>query len=413
MKSGMIDIAHQICEYESCKLQPSYDMPGGKGRFCTTHKLSGMIDIKNPFCEYAGCIIVNPIFNHPGSKKGRFCIEHKEPTMIDVKHKTCEYVDCTIRPTYNIKEEKKGRFCVQHKLANMIDISHKVCDYEDCTTRPNYGIKGGKGQRCASHKLSGMIDISNKICELDTCIIRARYGRPGMQVVRCTLHREKGMNAFSNARCKKCKQSATWGKNMCLLHCDKHKEDDDHNMVEQQCRSCQLLCLLDENGICEHCNPESFVRAILSKQRTLMSYLDLRGLHGTTTDKQIDSGSCGKERPDRLFELDDKIIILECDENQHKDRTCMCEQTRMVNIGQSLGGMPVYFIRFNPDRYIPQNKTLEVDSISKRYNLCGDFIQNIIDHSIPLPYALVASIYLYFDNWGGLHEEKWNIITSF
>ena len=386
-------------------------MPGGKGRFCTSHKLLGMIDIKNPFCEYSGCIIVNPIFNHPGNKNGKFCVEHKEPGMIDVKHSGCEAVDCTTRPIYNIKGEKKGRFCVAHKLQGMIDVSHKVCEYEECTIRPSYDIKGGKGRRCNLHKLPGMIDIANNICELDDCLVRARYGRPGTAVVRCTVHREKGMIAFSNARCKKCKQSATWGKDMHLLHCDEHKEEDEQNIVERSCCSCGLLSVLDENERCEHCNPQSFVRAALSKQTSLMSYLDLRGLHGTTTDRRIDNGSCGKERPDRLFELDDKIIILECDEHQHRDRACTCEQTRMINIGQSLGGMPVYFIRFNPDMYLPLHTTSTPESLARRYQLCGDFIQNIIDHSVSLPFALVACMYLYFDEWDGLHNEEWNIIT--
>ena len=82
-----------------------------------------------------------------------------------------------------------------------------------------------------------------------------------------------------------------------------------------------------------------------------MAYLDYQGLVGTSTDKMVDGGKCGRERPDRLFELPVRVLIIECDENQHKERACECEQTRMVNIGQSFGGLSVYFIRWNPDNF--------------------------------------------------------------
>ena len=47
----------------------------------------------------------------------------------------------------------------------------------------------------------------------------------------------------------------------------------------------------------------------------------------------------------------DKIVIIECDEHQHKKHDCACEQVRMINISQSFGAIPVYFIRWNPDSY--------------------------------------------------------------
>jgi hypothetical protein len=405
----MVDVQHPTCEEKSCSSQPAYDLPGGKGRFCAKHRLPGMIDIKNPFCEYAGCTVVNPCFNLPGSKKGRFCVDHKNPGMVDVKHNVCEESGCTTRPTYNYKGEMTSRFCAAHRKDNMIDISHNFCEQDGCTTRPSYGVKGEKGRFCVKHKMPDMVDVANNICNMAGCITRARYNRPGLSAARCTSHREKGMIAFPTARCKDCKQTAKWGKDMKLLHCEDHKQEDEKNMVDQSCQSCHLMGLIDENGLCETCKPESFIRAALSKQNALMAYLDHRGLYGSTTDKQIDRGACGKERPDRLFDLGDKIVIIECDEHQHKDRVCLCEQTRMINIGQSMGGVPVYFIRFNPDDY---NSVAPPVSLSNRYELCGDLIQNIMDQSVSVPYALVSCIYLYFDGWNGFEHEEWNILSS-
>jgi hypothetical protein len=144
-----------------------------------------------------------------------------------------------------------------------------------------------------------------------------------------------------------------------------------------------------------------------------MDYLDVRGLKGSSTDTVIDEGICGKERPDRIFDFGDKIVILECDEHQHRDRACVCEQTRMINIGQSFGGLPVYFIRWNPDDYSPENHKKDPELLPKRYKLVGDLIQDIQNEKVILPTALVSAIYMYYDEWSSLAEESWKILSSF
>jgi hypothetical protein len=144
-----------------------------------------------------------------------------------------------------------------------------------------------------------------------------------------------------------------------------------------------------------------------------MHYLDANNLKGYTTDIAINNGICGKERPDRVYDFGDKIIILECDENQHQDRQCVCEQTRMVNIGQSFGGIPVYFIRWNPDDYNPKNDNKNPEEISKRYKLVGNLITDIKVNKHKLPNALVSVLYMYYDEWDSLDNESWIILTSF
>ena len=75
-----------------------------------------------------------------------------------------------------------------------------------------------------------------------------------------------------------------------------------------------------------------------------MAYLDTRVAQlgrPVSTDRAVEGGECGADRPDRIYDFGDKIIVVECDEDQHRGRACVCEQTRMVNIGQSFGGVPV------------------------------------------------------------------------
>jgi len=82
----------------------------------------------------------------------------------------------------------------------------------------------------------------------------------------------------------------------------------------------------------------------------------------------IDHGLCGKERPDFLFDCKNQYVVLECDENQHKERLCECEFARMINISQSLG-MHTIFIRYNPDEFINKNGKLVDPSLTLRKEL--------------------------------------------
>jgi hypothetical protein len=407
----MVDIKHKRCEHKGCDIQAAYGIKGQAARFCTTHKLENMVDLKNNYCEYIGCTIANPVFNIKGSKTGKFCAAHKTPDMVDIKHNTCEHDGCNTRPNYGIKGEV-ARFCVKHKLDNMVDISHTYCEEKGCTSRPTYGIKGQTAQFCAKHKLDDMVDTANKLCEVDKCIVRARYGKPGHMVSRCASHKEKGMILKPTAKCSDCKELAIWGKNLTPFHCEQHKLDDEVNLVERPCISCGLEYILNKDNKCENCNPITVTNAILAKQSALMNYLDSRELFGNSTDKIIEGGACGKERPDRVYDFGDKIIIVECDENQHKDRNCACEQVRMINISQSYGGVPVYFIRWNPDKYTLHSSKKRAEPLTKRYKLCADFITDIKENRTTLPKAFVSVIYLYYDNWSSLEEEKWIILTE-
>jgi hypothetical protein len=260
-----------------------------------------------------------------------------------------------------------------------------------------------------------MINVKSKICNQENCKISASYGIPGHKRSKCFTHRLTGMIRKPNAKCstKDCKELAIYGLNWTPKHCETHKTPDDQNLVERPCISCGLMYVLDTNNKCENCDPEAFKTARLAKQHALMSYLDSRNLKGLSTDITIDNGICGKERPDRIYDLNDKIIILECDEHQHKDRQCLCEQTRMVNISQMFGGIPVYFIRWNPDDYTPQNDKKDPELLLKRYKLLGDLLEDIQKEKVVLPSALVSAIYMYYDEWASLAEESWKVLTPF
>ena len=403
----MIDLNNKKCQVIDCKKQANFNIKGKKAHFCNEHKRNDMINVRDKKCKYLDCLSI-PLF---GNTNGvyEFCKKHKTDSMINLRSKKCEYKDCAILSSVFDIEGGKGRFCVTHKTDKMIDVKSKRCTYEKCLSRANFNIKGESASYCSIHKKDNMIDVNHILC--DNCVSIASYGKPGTKPSNCLKHREKGMIRRSNGKCLVCKIPALYGKNFMPIHCEIHKKDDEQNLIEMPCISCNLIMILDKNNKCEYCNPEIFNTARLAKQNALMNYLDNRKLHGKSTDIIINNGECGKERPDRIYELKDKIIILECDENQHKDRQCSCEQIRMVNIGQSYGGTPVYFIRWNPDDYLPENDKKEPEIITKRYKLLGDLLDSIIKEKTILPIALVSSLYMYYDGWSSLAEEEWKIIT--
>jgi hypothetical protein len=409
--TDMVDKTHKVCEQEGCKLLASFGIKGGKIRFCSLHKTSEMVDISHKVCESLGCDS-RPIYGFKNGK-ARFCTVHKEKKMINVSDRLCEKEGCDLRPIFGVKGEK-ARFCGFHKESGMIDVYHKRCEKEDCDLRPHYGVRGKEGKFCAKHKQPGMIDVSHRRCKHEGCETRVLYGKPGLQRTHCFQHREKGMIRRPNAKCrsKGCKELAVWGVNWVPRHCEDHKVEDDENLVERPCSKCGLDSVLDAEGYCETCHPETWARVRLAKQNGLMNYLDARGLKGDSTDRIVDGGVCGMDRPDRVYDFGDKIVVLECDENQHDNRPCLCEQTRMINIGQSFGGLPVYFIRWNPDDYSPEDEKKNPEVLSKRYKLCGDLISDIQENRITLPNALVSAVYLYYDGWSSLSEESWQTLMA-
>lgn len=83
----------------------------------------------------------------------------------------------------------------------------------------------------------------------------------------------------------------------------------------------------------------------------LLHYLDANEFEYISCDTIVEQGECFKYRPDFLIDCNTHFVVLEIDENQHKDRADECETVRMmINIFQSLG-MPTKFIRYNPDKY--------------------------------------------------------------
>jgi hypothetical protein len=406
--SDMIDVKHKICE--QCDERAYWGLPNKQKTRCMEHKSHDMVRDKDKECISPGCN-TKPIF---GKELGvpTHCDLHKDPSMFDVVNKKC--LECPTRPTYNYKG-LKADYCTLHKKKTMVNVKDKLCEDKECIKRACFGLELKKPTHCLMHKTSSMYNVVTIPCE-NCKIHQPVYGKPGTILTHCVGCRLPGMIRRSKTKCKSknCTQPALYGSKGIANHCEIHKKSDELNYVERPCSKCNLLMILDKEDVCEFCNPEIFKSAKLEKQKSLFDYLDKyiceENILFKSTDTIIDKGNCGDERPDRIYELCDKIIIVECDEHQHKDRPCLCEQTRMVNICQSFmseAPKPLYFIRFNPDDYKPGNGEDMID-IKYRYKYITSLIKDfILESDDKIPKALLSVCYLYFDDW--IEDMKENL----
>jgi hypothetical protein len=60
---------------------------------------------------------------------------------------------------------------------------------------------------------------------------------------------------------------------------------------------------------------------------------------------------CGSFRPDFVWERDieQRVVLLECDEHAHRVYPAACEFTRPIKIALGYGDRPVHLLRYNPD----------------------------------------------------------------
>jgi Holliday junction resolvase len=237
---------------------------------------------------------------------------------------------------------------------------------EKCTTRAQYGPMLGIKIRCGQHKLPGDV-IETQTCEVSKCCNYPLYAPEGEYVPR------------------RCKQHA---KNTVYI-----------NVSEIECLSCKQKDFVNKNSkMCPNCHQyDKRVR----KEIQIKDLFDKAGIEYDTHDK-IYNGSCLRYRPDFVFKYNDRFIIVEVDEDQHKRYPCECDQIRMINLCQDFGGAPVVFIRFNPDKYKSFDGKLKKSKIDKRFPDLLKYI-DIIKH---MPVSSILTVaYLFYDGYDPDHRD--------
>lgn len=273
-----------------------------------------------------------------GKLKRLFCKKHITKDSSDpivsrtTKARQCAFEGCQLQPSFCLPGEAKRKFCQEHKPANAIRnivATNKTCLYESeegqrCSISPMYGFKDDEKPRyCQTHRLDGMRNIveTNRGCEVKGCsIIRAVFGVPGTKkATRCKNHRTENMV----------------------------------DVVTKKCNGCGLYVVNGtKNKLCSYCSPGT------TKQRTkeaiIATLLREKFPNHTFDNNQTFpcevSCSIKKYRPDFSLDRGFYYVIIECDEDAHRQYDVSCERKRMYEISLGLG-VPVVFIRYNPDYF--------------------------------------------------------------
>jgi hypothetical protein len=391
-----IDVKHKRCQCG--KAIPTFNRPGESAPiWCAKcpNKPIDAIDVKNKRCQ---CGKARPTFNIPGESVPIWCAKcpNKYIDAINVKNKKCQCGKA--EPTFNKPGESVPIWCAKcpNKSIDAINVKNKRCQCGK--SAPSFNNPGESVPiwcaKCPNKSLDA-IDLKNKRCLCKKA--RAYFNIPGQLPLCCSQCKTSKMVFLPTKKCSNCQNLAIFGL-FARQRCEKHKLESDFNYAEEICKSCGLQEILDSDQNCKYCNPAKFIKYIKQKENTIKDVL-LANHFKFIQDKIPNGTECGRERPDFLFDVGSHIVILEVDENQHKHYQKECEQIRMFNITQTFGGLPVFWIRYNPDNFKTKKKIIQVSDLQKHKHLL-DWLHLSFKRNMTI---LSEVVYLFYD---GCNEKS-------
>lgn len=414
---GMVNVVARRCRGAGCARVPHYAEPGAaRPAFCRQHAEPGMVNVVTRLCAEPACG-KRPTYAEPGGR-ARFCREHAGDGMVDAgTRRPCEAADCRRQPCFAEPGAGRARFCSAHAAAGMVDVVNRRCEADGCGRYPVFGESGTSQRRlCRQHAAPGMVRVCRRACRSAGCGVCPSFGLPGHPASACRQHAQPGMIRGPRRRCTAGGGGAGGGCSGWSTHgrlrperCEAHAAPGDWNLVERPCAGCSLPMLLSADGLCEFCAPTDHNRRRrLARQDAVRLVLRERmpDRPPTSVDQPIpDLLACGgRERPDFFWDLGDASLILEVDEHQHAGRPCECEQVRMVNVTQALGGR-VQWVRFNPDAYEPAPGGRPLP-LAGRYRVLVQTLRALLDGPRDGWPALLAVRHLYFDGFARGDEAR-------
>ena len=210
-----------------------------------------------------------------------------------------------------------------------------------------------------------MVNVVSKRCAVDGCDMFVTHGLKGGPATHCGTHgRERGMV----------------------------------DIVSKRCASCGLFIVPRAPHLCSYCNPSKCQKTREMKIKALLE--STTDLNNPIHDKPV-GGDCGKYRPDFRYDAPTHSVVVEVDEDQHRSYDSECERIRMINIVQAVG-MRCVFVRYNPDAFKIDGKTIRVYE-KKRHDLLLRTIRECMKPSFDSEISCV--VYLYYDGAEIRHQE--------
>ncbi len=314
--------------------------------FCSKCKKEGMVDKRRFICIDKECTR-NAVYLDENTKKLSYCIKHKKGnTKVEneeenyrfVKSYNCGKENCLRKSLYNYEGKKIPEWCFKHKEESMIPYYFNICLDCDQISKYDYISKSLVGPNfCFLHKHEYMENLYNEHCNFENCINIGIYGYDKENTkLYCTEHYKREMKVQKKNICK-------------TIFCEK------------KVNNCY-------KGYCAYCFVNTFPEeAKNTKMRNCREIYIIQCIMKSIPGKNfIFNKKINNARPDIILKLENQILIIEIDENQHKNYSNECETQRINELYCDLDYKNIVLIRFNPDTYI--------DSFKKKKESC--FISN-------------------------------------
>ena len=397
----MVSLKNKLC---NCGKRPTFNEPGKKTPICCAScKTKTMVNVTYKLCKCGK----RPTFNEPGEISGICCASCKTKTMVNVVDKMCKCGKA--HPTFNEPGEKIALCCVSCKTSTMIDVKSKLCN---CGKRPSYNEPGEETAICClSCKTSTMINVKNKKCKCGKA--RPYFNEPGEKnALCCASCKTSTMIDVLNKKCKCGKAQPIFNEpeektGLCCFSC---KTDTMVNVVDKLCKGDACINMNTRanpkyKGYCANCfthlfpnDPLTFQTNCKTKELAVRDYINMN-FEGFICDRQLTTANCDctiRRRPDLRILINETLLCIEIDENQHKSYSEMDEETRYNDLYMAYSGKWIY-IRFNPDKFKKNNKNVN-PTIANRLPILKKEIEKQfkrIENNENR--ELVERIYLYFD----------------
>ena len=338
------------------------------------------------------CIIPNcdkeSMYNYKNEKGREYCKIHKLPDMINFKYHECNYTDCDNKPSYNDIGESIPSYCSIHKTDEMIDFDKLRLNAKCHCNKPGHKYFNFKNPFWLCKECHNNLYGTEKICNHPECSKMCCFAYDDETYpLLCVKHKLPDM---VNLKSKRCSEPG----------CDKHIETTKN---KQKHKGLCYTCFYTKYPV-EGCYKNNDIKERLIVNHVIKQFPDYKFI----LNKAIGPKN---HRPDMLLDLDDKVIIIEIDEYQHKGYNT--DELLRLDIIQKAINKKVICIRFNPDSFIKDNvktsscfklndkKIFEVvkqDEFESRLKHLYKFIKKYSNDDYKLKKHNIKTRKLYFDN---------------
>jgi hypothetical protein len=367
------------------------------------------------------------------TKDRLYCSNHipKDSNMKDLSHKKCE--KCNKRSRVYGLIGGKPTFCSDCRIIGThFLLIYAICEIclreskEDI--KASYGPIGGKPIHCKIHKTDEEHLLAYNKCRNKRCKKYATHG-PKDSVLQhfCKECSPDDYEDHSHKRCTRCKElqpnknakNANYGYSIGYqgvvspnhvigrtYYCAEHSEEGMIDIYKKMCNVCNQVsgfikynekdwcstCLREAHPDCDEVSSKFFF-----KQNKI--YDDIKTKLPITSFNQRIKGSKNRYRPDLLFDLGKRCVIVELDENKHCSYCDIEEDLRVKTMYTDLKKRPLTILRINLDSYAI-TKTKYQKSMFIRYQ------KELTDHYPERLEKIITIIKKYIDN---SYKQKENI----